>query len=477
MRRFWGLSLRARLMIIGVLGVAVALAVGSLVLYRVLVFAVDRTLDNEALASAHEVASMVDEGLLPSPLPVSGAQLIQVVDAQSRVVAGSVNADLLVPLLLPAELSRALEGKAVLISGDRVGVSGPLRVRAVSAGPSNDRQSVVVALQVGDVLTSRAALRNSLLIAIPVLIAALALIAWRVIGWTLRPVEALRLGAERISGKDRAERLPVPRAADEIRALAITLNGMLDRLAAARTRQQSFVADAAHELRSPLTSIRAQLEVAEHIGEGGSLPADLMTDVSRLSALIEDLLLLARADADTRGPTEPTRFDMASLLAEVVSSYETARVPVVCAEMSDEDQITVVADRDELRRAIANLVDNAVRHARSLVRLEVGVEDGQAVVSVIDDGLGIAPEDRERVFARFTRLDDARDRDTGGSGLGLAIVRELVTRAGGTVGFTSVSSDEAGPDEAAQNGEGGLRAVITLPIVGAEAAPATDDAR
>nr|MBA3528616.1 HAMP domain-containing protein [Propionibacteriaceae bacterium] len=312
---FWTLSLRARLMLIGVTGVAAALAAGSVLLYQLLVFTVDRTLDNEALGTAHEVAAMVDSDRLPAPIPVPGAQLIQVVDGQGRVVGGSVSADRLIPLLRPAELARALKGSAVVVSGGRVGVSGPLRAKAVAAGPADNRQSVIVAVQVGDVLTSRAVFRNSLLIAVPLLVAALALIAWRVIGWTLRPVEALRLGAERISGKDRDERLAVPPAADEIRALAVTLNGMLDRLAAARARQQSFVADAAHELRSPLTSLRTQLEVAQHVGDGGSLPTDLMTDVARLSALIEDLLLLARADADSRGPANPTVFDVGSVLA------------------------------------------------------------------------------------------------------------------------------------------------------------------
>jgi signal transduction histidine kinase len=440
-------------MIVGVTGVVIALALGGFVLYRVLVFTVDRTLDNEALASAQEVAAMVDADRLPRPLPVSGAQLIQVVDAQGRVAAGSVNADRLVPLLRPDELARALSGEAVLINGSRAGVSGPLRVRAVAAGPADSPSSVIVALQVGDVLTSRAALRTSLLVAVPLLVLALAAIAWRVIGWTLGPVEALRLGAERISGRDRQERLAVPEAADEIRALAITLNGMLDRLAAARSRQQSFVADAAHELRSPLTSIRTQLEVAQHLGEGGTLPADLMVDVLRLSALIEDLLLLARADADARGPAESSVFDLGSLLVEVASSYGGARVPVTLSPVPGDAELLVTADRDELRRAVANLVDNAVRHARSGVWLEVGERPDQVTVSVVDDGPGIAKADRERVFERFTRLDQARDRGSGGSGLGLAIVRELVARAGGSIALASADQAE-GP---------GLRATVTLP--------------
>lgn len=455
-------SLRVRLMVIGVVGVALALAVGGLVLYGVLVFAVDRTLDNEALASAGEVAAMVEADRVPSPLPVSGAQLIQVVDAQGRVVAGSVNADRLVPLLSPAELRRALEG-AVVINGSRAGVSGPLRVRALNTGPSGASASVLVALQVGDVLTSRAALRHSLWVTLPVLVLVLAMVAWRVIGSTLRPVEALRLGAERISGRDRDERLPVPRSADEIRALAVTLNGMLDRLAAARSRQQSFVADAAHELRSPLTSIRTQLEVAQLLGDGGTLPADLMVDVARLATLIEDLLLLARADADTRGPANRQAVQVPALLSGLSMAYASARVPVrVMADprtAASDAQLSVEADADELRRAVANLVDNAVRHATSGVWLAACADGTDVLVSVSDDGPGIAPADRERVFDRFTRLDDARDRDAGGSGLGLAIVRELVSRAEGTVGFGSVELPSPGGAVAGR----GLRAEIRLP--------------
>lgn len=462
MRRFGGLSLRARLMIVGVAGVAVALAVGSLVLYRVLVFAVDRTLDDEALTSAREVAALVVADRVPSPLPVSGAQLIQVVDDQGRVVAGSVNADRLVPLLRPAELVRALDGQPVLVDGSRSGVSGPLRVRALGVGPPGDRSSVIVALQVEDVLTSRAALRNSLLVAVPLLVLGLAAIAWRVIGSALRPVEALRLEAERISGRDRQERLGVPAATDEIRALAVTLNDMLDRLAAARTRQQSFVADAAHELRSPLTSLRTQLEVAEHLGEGGTLPAELGPDVARLSTLIEDLLLLARADADRRGPAHPELFDGADLLAEVAASYGSARVPVLLgpgsgAGVSSPRPGPLLADRDELRRALANLADNAVRHAAGQVRLDLRDAGDAVLLSVTDDGPGIPATDRERVFDRFTRLDAARASDAGGSGLGLAIVRELTARAGGTVRLLDADPTAEPP---------GLRAEIRLPHPG-----------
>ena len=440
MKRFWRMSLRARLMIIGLVGVGIALIMGGLAFFGALTYSVNRAMDNEALTSAQEVAAMVNENRLPSPIPVSGAQVVQVVDAQQRVIGGSVTADRLTPLLRPNELAMALGGEAVVLDGGRVGISEPLRVRAIPAGSRDAPVSVIIALPFGDVLATRIALRNALLVTFPLLLAALAAIAWRVIGWTLRPVEQLRAGAEQISrtgrirGSARGERLPVPTAADEIRALAVTLNEMLDRLADAQEQQRSFVADAAHELRSPLANIQAQLEVAERLGEGGTLPADLMADVKRLSGLVEDLLLLARVDADTRPPAQLSPVDGRALVAEVTRAYANARVPV---SLRANEPIPVRVDPNELHRAVRNLVDNAVRHARTRVTVAARVDQDQVVISVSDDGRGIPPEQRERVFQRFTRLDDARGRNSGGVGLGLAIVRDLLTRAGGTVAITA----------------------------------------
>lgn len=441
MRRFWSLSLRSRLMIIGLVGVAGALLVSGIAFYAALTFATDRTLDNEALASAHEVAAMVDEDRLPTPVPVSGAQVVQVVDAQQRVVGGSLTADRLTPLLRPDEIARAVAGRAIVVEGARLGLSEPLRMRAVSAGPAAARVSVIVALPIGDVLASREVLRNALLIIFPVLLAAVAVVAWRVIGWTLRPVEELRAGAERISGTALEDRLPVPPATDEIRSLAVTLNGMLDRLAAARGRQRAFVADAAHELRSPIASVHAQLEVAMRLGEGGNLPAELLVDVQRLSVLVEDLLLLARSDADVRQPASTAPVDLRELLVGLSAQHAKSRVPITVRGVP----VSIMANPGEIRRAVDNLVGNALRHASGGVELAVEVDDGSdpahdwALITVSDDGPGIAAADRERVFERFTRLDHARNRGAGGSGLGLAITRELVARGGGRVRFTDGS--------------------------------------
>lgn len=443
------LSLRSRLMAIGVTGLAVALAVGGAAMYAVLHYAIDHTLDNEAQATAHQVEALVDSGQLPQPIPVSGSQIVQVVDARNRVLTASVNGDRLTSLLRPSEVRLARSGDTLLVAGSRAGINGPLRVVAEPAESPSGPVTVVVAQQVRDVLHGERLLRSILLVTFPLLLAVLALIAWLVIGRTLRPVHELRVGAVRISGEQREERLSVPMAADEIRALALTLNDMLDRLEAARARQRAFVADAAHELRSPLTSMRTQLEVARQLGEGGALPEDLLADVTRLSALVEDLLLLARADSGP--PATPEPLPVQPMLVALAERYTAARVPVVAEDVAP---VAVSAVAGDLDRVLANLVDNAVRHATSRVCIGAESEGPWTVLTVTDDGPGIAAQDRDRVFERFARLDDARDRDAGGTGLGLSIVRELVGKAGGSV--------RLGDADAAQ-GTPGLRVEVRLP--------------
>jgi signal transduction histidine kinase len=427
MRAGWRrLSLRARLIVIGVLGVATALAIGSIALYGVLTLVSYRTLDQAGTATAEEVATLVDQGRLPDPIPVTGGQIVQVVDSRGRVVSASVNADRLTALLLPREVATALTGAPLEVPGSRVGLTSSLRVVAVRAGP----RTVLVAQQTQDIRHSQQILKVTLLCTYPLLLAALALIAWRVVGATLRPVEALRSTAERISGTGQDARLPVPSSGDEIHALAVTLNSMLDRLAASRARQRSFVADAAHELRSPLASMQTQLDVAHRLGEGTPVTEDLRAEVLRMSRLVEDLLVLARLDADSRPTATPSPVPLRPLVLDVAGRFDGARVPV---STSGVRPAVVRGQPDELRRALSNLLDNAVRHAASAVEVTAYVDGPHVVLTVSDDGTGIPAAERERVFERFTRLDDARDRDAGGSGLGLAIVRELIRNNGGDI--------------------------------------------
>ncbi len=447
------LGLRARLLLVGVLGVAAALAVGSVALYAVLTVVSYDTLDDAGRATAHEVVTLVEQGRLSDPVPVTGSQVVQVVDGRNRVVSASVNADRLTALLLPSEIREALD-HPVVVPGSRVGVTTPLRVTAQAVRPAGGaRRFVLVAQQFDAVVHSQRILAITLLVTYPLLLAALVLIAWRVVGSALRPVEALRATAEGISGSGAEGRLPVPPTRDEIHALAVTLNSMLDRLGASRRRERTFLADAAHELRSPLASMRTQLEVAQHLGESTALTEDLRADVSRMTGLVEGLLALARMDADQAQRPDRRPVDVTSVARTVAERHASSRVPVVVRAADDAVTAVALSDHDDLQRVLGNLVDNAVRHAAGEVEVSVRVDGRSVVVAVADDGAGIPATERDRVFERFTRLDEARDRDAGGSGLGLAIVSELVARLGGRVRLGDAE-------------QGGLVAEVELPRAG-----------
>jgi signal transduction histidine kinase len=350
-----------------------------------------------------------------------------------------VTADRLTPLVDPAEHRLLARGAGLRVPGSRAGLSGELQMAGVDAGPATTRLLVVAAVPTADLDHSRRVLRTLMLVLLPLFLTLLGAVAWRVIGSALRPVESLRQGAQRIgAAADPTERLPVPQTRDEVSALATTLNSMLARLAAAGAQQRSFVADAAHELRSPLASMRTQLEVAARVGEGGALPGELLPEVVRLSVLVEDLLMLARSGADG-ALAAAAELSVAQLVADTERRYVTARVPVVSKPSSGPRDATVLARPDDLTRAIGNLVDNAVRHAATRVILSWERRDESVWLVVTDDGHGIAEADRERVFHRFARLDEARDRDSGGSGLGLAITRELLRRNGAHVWFEGAS--------------------------------------
>ncbi|MPZ26017.1 MAG: HAMP domain-containing protein [Micromonosporaceae bacterium] len=446
------LSLRSRLTLLAVGGLAAGLAVGGAVLVAALGVTLQRSVDSEATQTGRDVARLVAEGALPEPVPVTGEQQVQVVDGQGRVLAASLNADRLVPVLHDAELAAVRGGGKRFVAGDRIGVTGPVRVVAVPAGAGGTGPpTVLVAKPMTDLQHSVQVARNILVVAFPLLIGVLAVVTWRLVGATLRPVESLRAGAAEITAapSGRPARLPVPASHDEIQRLAVTLNDMLERLETARARQRAFVADAAHELRSPLANLRTELEVAQRLGDRTDWPEvarDLLADTQRLGRLIDDLLLLARADAPHPrvGAVEPV--ELGGLLRAVAEQYSGAAVPVSVAA---DQPAWVEGEPDGLRRVVANLVDNAVRHARTGVVLAVRPDRTELLVTVTDDGPGIPAADRERVFERFTRLDDARARDAGGAGLGLAIARDLVRRHGGSVRLA-----DAGP---------GVRAEVRLP--------------
>ncbi|MGN3959694.1 MULTISPECIES: ATP-binding protein [unclassified Streptomyces] len=265
-----------------------------------------------------------------------------------------------------------------------------------------------------------------MLIGFPLLLAVVAWVTWLVTRRALRPVEGIRREMAAITAsEDLARRVPVPGTHDEVARLASTTNETLAALESSVERQRRFVADASHELRSPIASLRTQLEVAAAHPELLDLDG-AVEDTVRLQRLAADLLLLARLDAGER-PADG-RVDLAALAREAAGGRAGVSVRV-----GDEGRVGVAGSRGQLGRVLANLLDNAQRHARSAVEVSVRRDGDAAVVAVADDGEGVPAADRERIFERFVRLDAARSRDDGGAGLGLAIARDVAVRHGGTL--------------------------------------------
>jgi signal transduction histidine kinase len=267
-----------------------------------------------------------------------------------------------------------------------------------------------------------------LLFGVPILILVVGAATYFFSGRALRPVEAIRGRVAAMSEKDLDQRVPVPAAHDEIRRLADTMNGMIGRLQDAQGVQRRFVADASHELRSPLATIAAGLELLQRDTADPATVKALRGETERVNRLVEGLLLLARADE--RG-LQPRREEID--LDEIADAEQGRPAERGVRVVVRAQPVRVIGDRGQLVRVLRNLVDNARRHARSEVLVTVSRAGAEAVLEVVDDGPGVPAAERARVFERFVRLDDARARADGGSGLGLAIVAEVVAAHGGTV--------------------------------------------
>ena len=469
------------------LGLAVAFAAVDLLLFNVLRVSLTRSVDDTARQGAAGVVALIDANRLPTPVPVAPDVTIQVLDSAGQITDVSPDSDRLVPLLSPAHAAAiARNGEATLLNGPAYGMPSLIRVTAVRA---TDGSLVIAAVPYSSVSSSLSVVAKALVFGTPVVFVLFTGAIWLAVGSTLRPIDLLRRGAARVTGTAVPSDLPVPEARDEVRSLALTLNDMLDRLAAAQQRQRALVSDTAHELRSPIASIRAQLEVALDHPEGQdweSTARDVHADVLRLARLAEDLLLLARLDeragaagqgeaaeggagaggAGARAAWGGATVDLAELSESVAARYAAARVPIVVTGAVEPGSgpvagtgaapFSVAGDRDAIDRLLVNLIDNAVRYAKSQVTVAVRREDAEVTLTVTDDGPGIPDADLERAFDRFARLDDARSRDGdegAGAGLGLAIVRATAQAYGGTA-YLEPGAPAAPP---------GLRAVVRLP--------------
>ncbi|MEV2198184.1 HAMP domain-containing sensor histidine kinase [Streptomyces phaeochromogenes] len=268
---------------------------------------------------------------------------------------------------------------------------------------------------------------TAMLIGLPLLLVTISGMTYVVTRRALRPVEGIRAEMAAITAsEDLSRRVPEPATHDEVARLARTTNETLAALEASVERQRAFVADASHELRSPIASLRTQLEVGAAHPE--LLDVDgAVEDTVRLQRLAADLLLLARLDAGER--SADASLDLAALVREEAGQRVGDRVEVSV----DAESVEVAGSRGQLARVLGNLLDNAQRHTRTSVAVTVRRSGEWAVVGVTDDGAGVPAAERERVFERFVRLDEARTRDDGGAGLGLAIARDVAVRHGGSL--------------------------------------------
>jgi signal transduction histidine kinase len=374
-----------------------------------------------------------------------GSGFAQVLDTGGRVVDATPQARSRA-LLSGAQL-RVAQGRTLIIDrGPLPGLDQASRLLAAPVGVRGRRLVIVVGASLEDRNQALASLRNLLLIGGPIVLLLASLAGYALAAAALRPVERMRARAAAISAEEPGQRLPVAPAQDEVGRLGRTLNEMLARLEAALARERTFVADAGHELRSPLAILRTELELA--VGRGRSaeeLEAALVSaaeETDRLAQLAEDLLVIARSDQG-RLPVRLTDVDAGDLLGGVRERFrrravEQGRV----IEVAAPDGLHFQADPLRVEQALGNMVDNALRYGVGPVGLAAGERDGSVTLHVTDEGVGFAPDYIASAFERFTRADVARGR--GGSGLGLAIVAAIAQAHHGTAGAENRS--EGGAD-------------------------------
>ncbi len=411
--------------------VLVALVVAGAGLVMVLQFALSSSVQQATEQRAKDIAAQIEAGGVDAALVTAGAApgdttIVQVLDASGAVLVSS----------------SSIADEAAIVAPIAAG-SGPVSVQtpldfvdgadyqvvAVAAGGTGGPVTVVAAQSLVPVQRTVGVVVVALLLIAPLLLVAVGAVTWAAVGRSLASVDRIRQRVDSIGGGELDERVPVPPANDEIQRLAITMNLMLARLESAMASQRQFVADASHELRSPLASMRASLDVAGRRGGDIGLDAQRVLDdeVERMTRLVGDLLLLARSEEHSLAKRR-VDVDVDDIL---MAEARRLRAQSALVVQLDVEPARVHADPDQVAQAVRNLVDNAARFASSTIRLTSRSQGATVVLTVEDDGPGIPAEWRSDVFNRFVRLDEHRSRDEGGSGLGLAIVRQIARIHGG----------------------------------------------
>lgn len=422
-------TIRVRITMWAVAIVAVVLTIAAIVV----VYVVETQLEDNLDRSLEQRADQIEQSALADPsvaLLNSNREdrFAQVLDADGVVLLATDNvADEPALAELPGRRQSVTTRSDLALEDDAYRV---LIRRFDGPGAAH---FVVVAENVDDLRDGVRALVITLALVFPAAVFTLAVAVWWLVGRTLRAVEEIRGRVAEIGLGELDERVPVPGSGDEIDRLAATMNDMLARLESASAGQRRFVADVSHELRTPLTRMRTTLEV-----DLGSETRDLaetcrsvLGDAIDMQQLVDDLLFLARSDAGV-DPVPRSAVDL-----DVVVEREVRRARPeadVDIDISAVRAVVVHASERALARLVANVLTNAVRHAATRVVIATAADaGGAAVLTVDDDGTGIAEADRQRVFERFVRLDESRQRSSGGSGLGLAIARDIAEAHGGTL--------------------------------------------
>ncbi len=422
------MSLRTRTSLLVAVVTAVLLVAGAVTLDAVLRTRLTGSADDLARSRVADLLTLAESGGLPAQLVnVTDDSVAQVVDDKGRVLAASPNAEGAPPLTdEPAVGGLRVEE----VVGPDDGETEEYRLWT-STGPSADggRVRVYVGTSLESVREATENLRAALMVGVPLVWLLLVVASWLLVGRALRRLDRIRAEVDTITESDLSRRVGAEHRRDEVGRLAATMNRMLGRLEQANERQRRFIADVSHDLRSPLTAQRTQIEVAmAHPGsvDDEQLMGDLLAHVDEMDSLVGDLLFVV---TDDERPRTRQPLDLEDVVLEEAARVRRLGGPEV--DTSAVSAAPVTGDPDELRRLVRNLVENAVGHAASRIELRAATGEGSVVVDVLDDGPGVPTGQEQAIFERFHRGDAART--SRGTGLGLSIARTVAERHGGTL--------------------------------------------
>ena len=440
------LSIRARLTLFFVLAIAVVLAFTGVALVNLVHRSLVTSASNQVQAAMTQTQERFATGPMPGSsavvLPMQGDVVVQVTNLAGTRVWAASSAVANAPVLAhPKADFSSTNGLTVDLVNDQAtsSILGELSFGQVQTITTPRGAGLVFGFVYGGPIDhSVTVLLASVAVSFPLLLLMSGGLIWLGLGLALAPVESIRRRVDAIAGEDLSERVPVTGGDDEIARLARTVNEMLDRLESSSRFQQEFVSNVSHELRSPLTTLLATVDRAASDQENANwseVTETILREGRRLDVLIDDLFWLARND-EHQVDSARMDVDVDDLLFE--ESHRIRSISDLTVDTTAVQPTRVEGDSAMLKRMIRNVVDNAARYAKHELRFESRYEGENAVVTVIDDGLGLDVSQSGRLFERFVRSDPARSRTSGGTGRGLAIVSEIVARHGGNAQFVGV---------------------------------------